>query len=186
MECVVTDYGRWRPPTQAESDRGNGLMVARHLVDQMRVRHPGTESTATPDSASTVVTLLHRLTRPAIPAPGGSPGPAAKASEPDFGVLTEHGSDGDAARTSVLGPIDIITADQVLRRLLAACRGGTLPLTVDLTGVTQLASAGVSALYELTRQLRLHQHSLALIARRGSPVQAVLDLVHLPYAAITC
>ena len=177
LECVVTDYGRWRPPASAEADRGNGLMVTRHLVDEMQVTHPADANGAPAGAPSTVVTLRHCLRRPV--ALGTASGPESAASlAPPFDVMNEAA--GGIARALVRGAVDITTADQLLRRLLAACRGGTLPLTVDLTGVTQLASAGVSALYQLSRQLKLHQHSLSLIVTPGSAVDAVLELVRLP------
>jgi serine phosphatase RsbU (regulator of sigma subunit)/anti-sigma regulatory factor (Ser/Thr protein kinase)/anti-anti-sigma regulatory factor len=176
VECVVTDYGNWRPPAEAEDDRGNGLMVARHLVEQMQVTHPPSDS----GQPGTVVTLRHHLVRPVTMLAEEGAGPALVGAETGFGVITEPVK--GAARALVHGVIDITTADQLRRRLLAACKGGTLPLTVDLTGVTRLASAGVSTLFELARQLRLHEHSLALVARAGSPVQAVLDIVRLPHA----
>jgi anti-anti-sigma regulatory factor len=81
------------------------------------------------------------------------------------------------------GPIDISTADEFLRRMLAACRGGTLALTVDLDAVTDLASAGVSALYQLSQQLQLHRRGLRLVAGPESLAHTVLELVRLPHAA---
>ena len=90
--------------------------------------------------------------------------------------------DGSLATARVRGAIDISTADELLRKLLAACRGGTVPLTVDLSGVTQLASAGVSALYELTRQLAAHRRDLRLIASAGGVASSVLELVGLRYS----
>jgi anti-sigma regulatory factor (Ser/Thr protein kinase)/anti-anti-sigma regulatory factor len=180
LECVVTDYGRWQPPASAEADRGNGLMVARHLVDEMRISHPADADDAPAGAPSTVVILRHCLRRPVVlgtaTGPGRAPSPA-----PPFDVTNDAA--GLTARALVRGAVDITTADQLLRRLLAACRGGTLPLTVDLTGVTQLASAGVSALYQLSRQLKLHQHTLSLVATPGSAVDAVLELVRLPRIA---
>ena len=72
------------------------------------------------------------------------------------------------------------TADEFGRRLLAACRGGTLPLRLDLSGVTELASAGVGALYHLVRQLADHGSRLELLVQEDGAVQAVLQLVGLP------
>ncbi len=180
LECVVADHGRWQAPATAEADRGNGLMVTRHLVDEMRISHPADAADAAAEAPSTVVTLRHYLRRPVVVGTASGPEPPAS-SAPPFDVMND--SAGETARALVRGAVDITTADQLLRRLLAACRGGTLPLTVDLTGVTQLASAGVSALYQLSRQLKLHQHSLSLIATPGSAVDAVLELVRLPRAA---
>jgi anti-anti-sigma factor len=82
----------------------------------------------------------------------------------------------------VCGPVDITTADRLARQLLAASRGGTLPLAVDLTGVTHLASAGVRALYQVREQLAVHQQDLTLVAAPGSSAGIVLDLVRLPRA----
>jgi anti-anti-sigma regulatory factor len=76
--------------------------------------------------------------------------------------------------------VDITTAGQLTRSLLTACRGGVVPLTADLNGVTVLASAGVRALFEVTGQLAAHQQDLVLVAGPSSPARAVLDLVGLP------
>jgi anti-anti-sigma regulatory factor len=81
----------------------------------------------------------------------------------------------------VTGPVDIITADQLARRLLAASRGGTVPLVADLTGVTQLASAGVRALYLVRDQLTVHQQGLTLVTAADSSAHVVLDLVQLSH-----
>jgi serine phosphatase RsbU (regulator of sigma subunit)/anti-sigma regulatory factor (Ser/Thr protein kinase) len=153
MECIVADYGTWRPPDATEADRGNGLMVARHLVDQMHISHPALTAGRPAGAPTTVVTLRHRLRRPAVLAVDASVGGGTALVQQPLDVTSE--TVGDRARAFVRGAVDITTADQLLRRLLSACRGGTLALTVDLTGVTQLASAGVSALYQLADQLTL-------------------------------
>jgi serine phosphatase RsbU (regulator of sigma subunit)/anti-sigma regulatory factor (Ser/Thr protein kinase)/anti-anti-sigma regulatory factor len=180
MQCTIADYGNWRPSSGAEADRGNGLMVARHLMDGMKVTHPRWAGGPAAGAPGTVVTLRQRLMRPAIMVSGATAQSTGSGGDTDFGIVTdlEQGS----ARARVLGAIDATSADRLLRRLLGTCKGGTLPLTVDLTGVTRLASAGVSALFELSRQLRLHEHDLSLVARAGSSVQRVLDLVCLPHA----
>jgi anti-anti-sigma factor len=152
--------------------------VAEHMVDQLLISHPAREPGAPPGAAGTMVTLLHRLRRPATLAlradaadPAGPPVPFAVAAE--FAAET--------ARASVRGPVDASTADVFLRKLLAACRGGTLSLQVDLTGVSLLASAGLSALYRVARQLTRNGSRLELTAADGSAVQAVLDLAGLAY-----
>ena len=91
VECVVTDYGSWRPPAEAEDDRGNGLMVARHLVDEMQVTHPGPKPGPTAGQAGTVVTLRHHLMRPVIMLADESAQPALFGAETGFGVITEPG-----------------------------------------------------------------------------------------------
>jgi anti-anti-sigma factor len=179
VECLITDYGTWHLPDPSAADRGNGLMVAEHMVDQMVISHPSQDDGALPGAASTVVRLLHRVRRPVMLAADASADAAMPPPWAPLAVETELTSDG--ASVWVRGSVDITTADEFLRRLLAACRGGTLPLTVDLAGVSHLASAGVSALYRLARQLTGHGNRLQLLARAGSPAQAVLDLVRLPY-----
>jgi anti-anti-sigma regulatory factor len=85
----------------------------------------------------------------------------------------------------VRGPVNITTADQLARRLLSGSRGGTVSLVADLTGVTQLVSAGVRALYQVREQLAAHQQDLTLVAAPGSSAHVVLALVRLPHIAST-
>jgi PAS domain S-box-containing protein len=186
LDCTVTDYGRWRDPDPAAAERGNGLMVAEHLVDQLRVSHPVAAPGAPARSAGTVIRILHRLRHPAVLASAigaaGSSRPGLQAAgpvaaEPPLTVRTEQ--DGKRSRAWVRGHVDIGNSDELLRRLLAGCRGGTLPLRVNLTGVSQLASAGVSALYQLARQLSAHDNRLELVVANGGPVQAVLEIAGL-------
>lgn len=88
---------------------------------------------------------------------------------------------GGTARALVGGPVDIITADLLARRLLSVSRGGTVPLVADLTGVTQLASAGVRVLYELSARLAVNGQVLTLVSAPGSAVNVVLELVRLDH-----
>jgi anti-anti-sigma factor len=183
LECRVSDSGVWREPDPAVSDRGHGLMVAGHVVDEVHVKHPERPDDAgdPPGTGGTVVTLRHRLRRPAILASETSARPVAHPPEPAFAVDLTVAEAGPRAR--VRGRVDITTADKLARQLLTACRGGTLPLTVDLSGVTHLASAGVRSLYQVREQVTAHQQDLTLVARPGSPAQVVLDLVHLSHTA---
>jgi serine phosphatase RsbU (regulator of sigma subunit)/anti-sigma regulatory factor (Ser/Thr protein kinase)/anti-anti-sigma regulatory factor len=180
LACRITDQGRWQVPDPAAEDRGHGLMVASHSVDQLRVRHPPPVPGTYPGSHGTIVLIRHQLHRPAFLASEASPSTHAPADLPPFAVNI-HG-DGDSCHASVQGPVDITTAGQLARRLLAASRGGTLPVTVDLAGVTHLASAGVQVFYQLNEQLAAHQQTLTLRVPPSGPAHAVLDLVRLPYA----
>jgi hypothetical protein len=70
----------------------------------------------------------------------------------------------------------------VLRQeVLRAGRGGELPVTIDLTAVTHLSSAGVQMLHTLsaTGQPGALRHPPVLIAASGSPAAYVLDLAGL-------
>ena len=174
VECRVTDRGTWHPPDPADPDRGHGLMVAGQVVDSLLVSHAE-------GIQGTVVTMRHRLCRPAIMATGGPvPVPAAGPAAAAFDVDTSAAA-GSAARAVIRGPVDITTADQLARRLLAACRGGMVPLAADLSGVTQLASAGVRALYAVSERLAAHGQRLTLITAPGSAAQGVLDLARLDH-----
>lgn len=175
VECLVTDQGTWRPPDAADADRGHGLMVAGQVVDSLVVSHGA-------GIQETMVTLRHRLRRPAILASGQHAGPAAFPAGPPFAVDTSIAA-GATARALVHGPVDIVTAGRMARRLLSVSRGGTVPLIADLTGVTQLASAGVQALYAVSEQLAAHGQELTLITAPGSVAHVVLDLVQLPFVA---
>jgi len=179
LECQITDHGSWHVPDPAATDRGHGLMVARQVVDQMRVSHRPQAAGAPRGAKGTVVTLRHRLRRPAILGSDTSTRAAAYRSGPPFTV--DIGTDGAMRLARVAGPVDITTADQLARQLLTASRGGTLPLTVDLTSVTHLASAGTRALYEVREQLAAHRQHLTLLAAPGSSAHSVLKLVHLPH-----
>ena len=180
VQCLVTDHGSWRPPDPADTDRGHGLMVAGQVVDKLLVSHPPPAGGGA-GARGTTVTLRHRLRRPAILAAGSCPsGPAVAPAEPPFTVDTSIAA-GATARALVGGPVDITTADQLARRLLSVSRGGTVPLVADLTGVTQLASAGVRALYAVSRQLAAHGQDLTLITAPGSAAHGVLNLVRLAH-----
>ena len=179
LECQVTDHGVWKRPDPDLAYRGHGLMVAGHMVDDMVVSHPPGQSGEPSGALGTVVTMRHRLRRPAILASDASAHTSSHAAEPPFGV--DIADDASGPRAGVCGPVDITSADRLARQLLSASRGGTLPLTVDLTRVTRLASAGVRALYQVWEQLAAHKQKLTLVAAPGSSAGIVLRLVRLPH-----
>ena len=182
VECRVTDHGSWRQPDPADANRGHGLMVAGQVVDQLLVSHPPRLAGGTAGSRGTIVTLRHRLGRPAVLVSGRGSAHAGHPADPPFAVDTSI-AESTTARALVRGPVDITTADQLARRLLSVSRGGTVPLVADLTGVTQLASAGVRALYAVSGQMAAHGQDLTLITAPGSAAHLVLDLVRLAHVA---
>jgi anti-anti-sigma factor len=175
VTCLITDHGSWRPPNPADADRGHGLMVAGHVVDKLLVSHPA--------AGGTTVTLRHRLRRPAMLASVHQGEHVAYPAGPPFTVDTSVAA-GATARALVGGSVDISTADLLARRLLSVSRGGTVPLVADLTGVTQLASAGVRVLYEVSEQLTVHGQELTLVTVRGSTAHLVLELVRLDHVTV--
>jgi serine phosphatase RsbU (regulator of sigma subunit)/anti-sigma regulatory factor (Ser/Thr protein kinase)/ABC-type transporter Mla MlaB component len=181
LNCKVTDHGQWRPPGPEAGDRGQGLMIAGHVVDELTVHHPR-RAAGPATGGGTVVMIRHRLRKAAFLA--SEPSTSGPAQLPGLPFAVTIAASGPDNRAEVCGPVDITSASQLARRLLAACRGGTVPLTVDLTEVTQLASAGVAVLHQLARQLAAHQHTLSVQAPRASPAREVLELVRLPYLSV--
>jgi anti-sigma regulatory factor (Ser/Thr protein kinase)/anti-anti-sigma regulatory factor len=178
VACLVTDHGTWRPPDPADADRGHGLMVAGHVVDQLLVSHPVADDAG--GTRGTTVALRLRLRRPAVLASAHRAEHVAYPAERPFTVDTSVAA-GATARALVGGTVDITTADLLTRRLLSVSRGGTVPLIADLTGVTQLASAAVRALYEVSEQLAAHGQRLVLVTAPGSAAHMVLDLARLAH-----
>jgi serine phosphatase RsbU (regulator of sigma subunit)/anti-sigma regulatory factor (Ser/Thr protein kinase)/ABC-type transporter Mla MlaB component len=181
LECRIADHGTWRVPDKSASSRGHGLMLVEHLIDDVLISHPPQVASVPRGTRGTMVTLRHRIRRPAVLGTETSSRHCAHLSEEPFEV--DAGLTDNAALVIVRGPVDVFTAEEFTRELLAASCGGTLPLIADLTGVSQLASAGVGALFEVREQLTAQLQDLTLIAEPGSDVAAVLELVCLPYRA---
>ena len=175
-ELRITDEGRWRAPDPAASERGHGLMLCEQLVDELTVTHPPQRSGKPVGARGTTVTVRHYLNQPAMIAPGSADSAHDRAFTPYRAETLVHG---DRRLVRVSGPIDAATAAVFERDLLRASRGGVTPMTVDLSGVTHLASSGVRILYEVTDQLSAHQQRPTLIAPDDSPAAHVLDLVDL-------
>jgi anti-sigma regulatory factor (Ser/Thr protein kinase)/anti-anti-sigma regulatory factor len=180
LQCQVTDHGRWRPPDPAAEYRGHGLMVASRVVDQLTVGTPGGDGGGPGGGPGTMVTLRHRLGRP--------PSISADACQVrglalgvSFGI--EVGSDGGVPHAIVSGPVQDGSADRLAQRLLAACRGGTLPLVVDMAGVTYLAGSAVRAVYQVRDMLAAHERRLTIVAPAGSAAAGLLGLVRLPHTS---
>lgn len=179
LECRIADHGTWRVPGNSASGRGHGLMLVEHLIDDVLISHPPQVASVPRGTRGTMVTLRHRLRRPAVLGAESSSQHHAHQSEEPFEV--DAGLTDTAALVIVRGPVDVFTTEQFTRELLAVSAGGTLPLIADLTSVTRLASAGVGALFEIREQLTAQHQDLTLIAEPGSDVASVLELVCLPY-----
>jgi anti-sigma regulatory factor (Ser/Thr protein kinase)/anti-anti-sigma regulatory factor len=179
LDVNVTDRGRWQEPDTDVEGRGHGLMVIGQLADVMEVRHPPRSAAEPSGVRGTIVMIRHRLHHPAVLATDSEAAVASWPTDPPFAVRIVTGD--PRPRVRITGPVDITTTGQFTRALLAACRGGVLPLIADLDEVTLLASAGVRALFEVTSQLAAHQQDFTLIAGPASAARAVLDLVSLPY-----
>jgi serine phosphatase RsbU (regulator of sigma subunit)/anti-sigma regulatory factor (Ser/Thr protein kinase)/anti-anti-sigma regulatory factor len=169
IDATVTDRGRWREPVR-QPLRGRGLALTAQLVDNLLV---------TPTDDGTQARIEFQLCRPArLLGPASGP---SRPDRPEPGSLriTEL-SAGDETSVRVDGPIDAETADLVGKDLLRRGRGGTVGLTVDLSGVTHLSSAGVSVLHQVASRHAEQKAPLRFEAPEGSPARIVLDLVALP------
>jgi anti-sigma regulatory factor (Ser/Thr protein kinase) len=160
----IADEGRWQPARPGVSDGGRGLLMMRELCDAVEISHPPAAATGT------TVRLTHRLRRPVtIGLPGPQPVRAARADQ----LVVEV--DEDTGHAVVAGPIDMATAEKLRPTLLHATRGGVRELTVDLSAVTVLSSAGVQLLHDLAAIAP----GLTLAAVPGKPAHDVLRLVGL-------
>jgi hypothetical protein len=79
--------------------------------------------------------------------------------------------------------VDLTSAPLLRQEVLRAGRGGELPVTIDLTGVTHLSSAGVQMLHTLSASgqpgaLRIPP---VIVTAPASPAAFVLDLAGLPH-----
>jgi len=164
----IDDDGIWRAPVSPVGDRGTGLGLMGSLGDDLVVAgHP----------TGTTVTFSRRLTRRVVATPASGAVPAAL---PAAGELFDTMIVGDPPVLRVRGPVDALSADRFRRDMAAVSRGGTLPLTVDLTRVSHLTSVGVAALADLLRAGEQAGQPTLLVAPPGTPAAFVLDLVGLP------
>lgn len=174
VEVCIADDGQWRTPGIGEIGRGRGLAMMERLLDKVTISH---DSASRPARKGTVVTLRHKVSRPALVASSG-PGSSPSASTPHSYRAECHDEPGKATLT-VTGAVDALTADQFNADLSDAAQGGTVGLTVLLDQVTLLTSRGVRALFVMREQLAAHQRPFTLVAATGSPAAVVLDLVGL-------
>ncbi|WP_307798404.1 SpoIIE family protein phosphatase [Actinoplanes flavus] len=168
VEVTVTDHGGWQAP-QRQPTRGRGLALTAQLVRSLRVE---------PGADGTVATVRHPLARPARLLVRFDEAAVVVPRATELTIAELPG--GDEARVRLDGPVDAVSAQQVRQELLRRSRGGTVPMTVDLSGVSHLASAGVSALHQVAGSHHDDEAPLHLVAATGSPAQRILDLVGLP------
>ena len=172
LRIQVSDDGRWREP-RPNGDGGLGLTMVAHLIDTLEFDRADHGTTAT---------ITHALTRPArlLTSEDFAPSVPQRPVAPDpFLVLDQPSA--PQPRVRVDGPVDTGTAPSLEEQLQRATVAGTRSLTLDLTGVTHLGSAGVDVLHRLTQQNTIHQTDLRLYAPAGSPAHAILGLVRLPH-----
>jgi serine phosphatase RsbU (regulator of sigma subunit)/anti-sigma regulatory factor (Ser/Thr protein kinase)/anti-anti-sigma regulatory factor len=169
LRASVVDQGEWkhRRADDHRQSRGRGLAMAEALVSDTSITH---------SSAGTTAALTHRLSRPArivtdtqFNSPGITP-----AVNYEF-----HATVNDAGHLVLVGDVDARIGSELATRISVASRGGTVPITIDLSAVTQLGSTGISALVNARDRAHRHGTDCRLLAPPGSPAHHVLALVQL-------
>lgn len=162
LDVTVRDHGAWLAP--AATRTGRGLALARGLVSSLdldRSAHGTTVSVRTPLGRPVQV---YQERRPHLPA------------TLPFTATTQGG---DTLR--VQGWVDALDADELRTVLLQGTLGGTVELTVDLTGVRHLSSAAVQVLVEARGWGTGAGGHVELVAAAGSIAARVLDIAGLPF-----
>ncbi|KLO28157.1 SpoIIE family protein phosphatase [Mycobacterium haemophilum] len=171
LRASVTDHGQWKDSRAGDRGRGRGLAIAEALMTHTHVAH---------EADGTTASLTHRLSRPANFITDPLVGPASYQRTVDCEFVS---SVVDAGRIVVSGDVDATSAATLDRQITVESRSGIAPLTIDLSAVTQLGSAGVSALAAAQDRGRRQGGDCVLVAPPGSPAHHVLSLVQMPVAA---
>jgi anti-anti-sigma factor len=169
VQASVTDRGRWKAPSADPGMRGRGLMLADALATQSRI--------VSSDSGTTA-SITHRLSRPAriVIDPN-----VASVVEP--AATHEFSTEIVDDRLVVTGDVDNATAPALESLIARQSRSGTHPLSVDLSSVTHLGSAGLRVLAEALKRSSDHETELRMIAQPGSSADQVLRMVGLPLSS---
>ncbi|GLY50370.1 SpoIIE family protein phosphatase [Lentzea sp. NBRC 102530] len=176
VQVEVADQGRWLAPNPA-ADRGLGLQITAQMVDEFHVEH---------DAGGTKSVVRHRMRRPAhlLTAQDVHFGFSERGLAPEQPLVVEDRQDCSGPCIGVTGPVDASTAGQFERAVHNAGFTGTRSLTVDLSGVTLLASAGVSVLHRLSGRHHDNGTELHLFAPVASPADVVMTLVGLDHHTV--
>lgn len=168
LHASVIDHGRWKDHREGATGRGRGLAMAEALVSEAHISHRADGTTAS---------VTHQLSRPAHFITDSVVGRAIAHSTLSTEFVSEVTEPG---RIVVSGDIDSNTASILDRQIAVESRSGIAPLTIDLSAVCHLGSAGVSALAAARERARRQGSDYVLVAPPGSPAHHVLSLVQIP------
>ncbi|OMC44870.1 SpoIIE family protein phosphatase [Mycobacterium sp. IS-1264] len=168
LHASVRDHGKWKDYREGEQGRGRGLAMAEALVSRAVVTHGIDGTTAS---------LTHRLSRPAnfVSDPMIGRPTYQRAVNSEFVSMVD-----EAGHIIVSGDVDAHTASTLDRQIAVESRSGIASLTIDLSAVTHLGSAGISALAAARDRARMQGGDCLLVAPPGSPAHHVLSLVQIP------
>ena len=164
--CVtVIDDGCWLQPAADPGRRGRGLLMMRACMDTVELETAPTGTTVLLDrrlQREPVVDLTRSATR-SIP----------RQRSATIGVTVSRSM---RPTITLTGPLDLSTAEELRRHLWTASRGGALPLTVELGGVTHLGSAGIQVLYEFVEEMSAEGRELHFVVPPGCPAAYAVQL----------
>jgi anti-anti-sigma factor len=170
LRASVTDRGHWKDHRKGERGRGRGLAMAEALVSEARV---------TTGPGGTTASLTHQLSIPTefVTAPTAGRAKPPTIDREYVSSVVEPG------RIVVSGDVDSSTASTLDRQIAVESRSGIASLTIDLSAVTHLGSAGISALTEACERAQRQGGDCVLVAPPGTPAHHVLSLVQIPVVA---
>lgn len=93
----------------------------------------------------------------------------------DATIEVEHGRD-DTLRIAVAGEIDMDNSTDAEHEILDAISNQVTAVTLDLSGVDYIDSAGLRVLFTLGTRLETLQIALQLLVPSESPIRRVIDL----------
>lgn len=170
---TVIDHGRWRRAAVAPGKRGRGLLMVRGCMDTVEI-----ETTA----EGTAILLDRQLSRtPVIDLGTPTPPRNEPATVAEVGVRVTQA---DEPRIALSGPVDMGSVSKVRSRLWSASQGGALPLTVDLTEVSHLASAGVQLLFDFLEDSSTDGRKVRIVAPAHCPARFALSVSGLDQIAV--
>ncbi|MFC3895981.1 ATP-binding protein [Lentzea rhizosphaerae] len=129
----VTDHGEWRVPPPALTMRGRGLLLMRESVDSVEIDR----------SAGGTTVRLRRARSPVVPPSRAAPECDVRVHETSSGVVAV-----------VRGNVPVEAGPSLRRTLTTAARGGTVPLTVDLSQLGAEKGGVEEALFAVADALR--------------------------------
>jgi serine/threonine-protein kinase RsbW len=140
----ITDHGQWRVPPPALTTRGRGLLLMRESVDEVEIHRSANGTTV-------------RLTRARVPVAAERP------ARPECEVHVYETSSGVVA--VVRGNVPVAAGPSLRRTLITAARGGSVPLTVDLTGLGERKGGVEHALRAVSEALEAAGNRLTVCGR---------------------
>jgi serine/threonine-protein kinase RsbW len=128
----VTDHGQWRVPPPAMTMRGRGFLLMRESVDDVEIHR----------RASGTTVRLRRARSPVLPVARAAPECDVQIHETSSGVVAV-----------VRGNVPVEAGPSLRRTLTTAARGGTVPLTVELSGLGVEKGGVEQALHDVAEAL---------------------------------